>query len=323
MRLLPTTILSLLLFPAFAQDTPKTLANQLTGSKATDKQKVTAIFNWITENISYSIVPKQPSESGPRLPINDDFPDELTERMAMQVINRRTAFCEGYARLFKSLCDHAGISATIIRGYARNERKERYSRFGVNHYWNAVFFDNKWHLLDATWASGYVSPTGDQFIKSYAPGYFLSSPDKFLEDHYPEDIRWTLLPEHHLPEEFRFSPFRQKPFSKYAITSFYPDRGIIEARIGETIVLKVETKVNANISPDMSIDSSLFSYSPQWVFLKPGDPVIVAGDKQVNEYSYRVSSTGVKWIFLLYNDDIVLRYRIIVKETGTGPLCCL
>jgi hypothetical protein len=51
--------------------------------------------------------------------------------------------------------------------------------------------------------------------------------------------------------------------------------------------------------------------------------VIVAGDKQVNEYSYRVSSTGVKWIFLLYNDDIVLRYRIIVKETGTGPLCCL
>jgi hypothetical protein len=300
-----------------AQTEAALLAKKLTAGMNSEHQKVKTIFQWITDNIAYTTFTNfqrknkypapEPNDEGPLQPLND--------RVAEAVLKRRTAFCDGYARLFKVLCDHAGIRSEIICGYANGGFGRGGSKFGVNHNWNAVLLDGKWQLLDVTWASGYINLRNGEFVRDYNGRYFLTSPEMFIQDHYPDDPRWTLLPDDKVPEEFRHSPFRQKDFTKYSFTSFYPGKGIIEAAVGDTIILHLETGENriGRISPTINVDSSFFSHSPSWVFLSPSNNPVQAGAALRQQYTYTVPGTQVHWLYLLYNDDVVMRYKLNIK----------
>lgn len=311
--------ISFLLFSllANAQKDLASLAESILKNCKTERQKVTAIFDWITGNISYTTFPKhakknrvvieEPEDDGPLKPLN--------ERVAEMVLKRRTAFCDGYARLFTALCDLAGIRSEIICGYANGGYGRSGTKFGVNHYWNAVFLEGSWHLLDATWASGYISLRDGEFVRDYNGRYFLASPEFLIRSHYPDDPRWTLLPDNKVPDEFRSSPFRQRSFAKYGFTSFSPGKGIIEAALGDTIVLQLEAGRNQAglISPGMVVDSSFFSHSTSWAFVKPDEAVNNLATAPRYRYTYTVSNPGVQWLYLLYNDDVVMRYKINIK----------
>ena len=302
----------------YPQEKPEALAKQLIAPCKTEFEKITAIFKWITENISYGIKPdNKVQKTFSEVVVIDDGPlKPLNERVAESVLQKRVAVCNGYACLFTTLCDFAGIRSEIIVGYAKSGTNKPTQRFGVNHYWNAVMIDDTWHLLDATWASGYVSLRGDEFIREYDEKYFMTSPEIFIQDHYPDDVRWTLLPDSKFPNEFYRSPFKQKSFIKYQITSFYPAKGIIEAAVGDTIRLSLETSIKEsgrNISPDLLIDSLIFSHSPSWIFLRPDFSGDLSSQNRFN-YIYTVTSPDVEWLYLLYNDDLVLRYKINVKK---------
>ena len=317
------SILFVLFFlPVSAQHDPAQLANQLTASCKTDREKVKSIFKWITENISYRTFvrqkkvahtykkpPEEPEDTGALKPLN--------ERVAEMVLKRKWAACDGYSRLFAALCDHAGIRCELIPGYAKNSIDRPGNRFGVNHYWNAVFFDSAWHLLDVTWASGYLNWSGDEFIRHYDEYYFLTPPELFVRDHYPDDLQWTLLTEMPTPKEFRYSPFKQKSFIKYSIISYYPSKGEIEASIGDTIRLQLEiadAERDNNICPDLLIDSTIFSRSESWVFLKPIEQDPLSYDPNKLKYHYPLTSSNIEWLYLMYNDDIVLRYKINMRK---------
>ncbi|MGB5028453.1 MAG: transglutaminase domain-containing protein, partial [Chitinophagaceae bacterium] len=250
--------------------------------------------------------------------VDDDKPlKPLNERVAEMVLKRKEAVCDGYARLFSTLCQYSGIRSEIIVGYARSNINKPLPKFRVNHTWNAVFLENEWHLLYVTWASGYISRNENEFVRDYDSRYLLTPPEDFIRDHYPDDPRWTLLPDAEVPEEFRNSPFKQKSFVKYSITSFSPAVGVIEATVGDTIYLELATADadrDKQISPDMSVDSTIFQHSDSWVFLKP-----VVADKapllpRIYKYVYSIASADVKWLYLLYNDDMVLRYKLYVKQ---------
>jgi hypothetical protein len=308
----------LLISPVYPQEKPEALAKQLIAPCKTELEKVTAIFKWITENISYGIKPDNKVQKAiSEVVVIDDGPlKPLNERVAENVLQKKVAVCDGYARLFTTLCDFAGIRSEIIVGYAKSGTSKPTQRFGVNHYWNAVMIDGKWNLLDATWASGYVSWRGDEFSREYDERYFLTAPEIFIQDHYPDDVRWTLLPDSKFPNEFYRSPFKQKSFIKYQFTSFYPASGIIEAAVGDTIRLSLETGIKEsgrNVSPDLLIDSTIFSHSPFWIFLRPDFSNNPPSQNRFN-YIYTVPSPDVKWLYLLYNDDLVLRYKINVKK---------
>ncbi|MES1215804.1 MAG: transglutaminase domain-containing protein [Bacteroidota bacterium] len=300
------------------EDTPELLAKQIIAPFNTDRQKVTAIFRWITDNISYKTTPTyERSYSSKRQPWEDDDTaaiKPLNERVAEAVLKERTGVCNGYSKLFTTLCDFAGIRSEIITGYAKANSNKPGARFGANHYWNAVYFDSAWHLLDATWASGYVTRQGTEFVRDYDAQYFLAKPENFIKDHYPDDPRWTLLSFPPMPGEFSNSPFKQKSFIKYQISSYYPKKGIIDVSLGDTIRLALETKDpnrDKEIAPDLLMDTTIFSHSSSWVFLKPDN----AADKPNKlNYSYIVTSPDVEWIYLVYNDDLVLRYKIRMKK---------
>lgn len=300
---------------AKAQENLHSLAEKLLRHANTDRQKVTAIFRWITDNINYNSNPKRivnppaiDEEEGPLKPLH--------ERVAELVIRRRTAFCDGFARLFKALCEKAGLQSEIICGYAPGGFTRQPNRFGVNHYWNAVLLEGRWQLLDATWACGFINARTGEFIREFNPRYFLADPSLFILDHFPDDQRWTLLDRDHLPDEFRKSPFRQKAFGKYGFRNYSPGSGIINASVGDTVILELEAAkpLNGMIAASALTDSSLYTYSASWVFLQPAENRDAGGLATRSRYIYPITRPDVEWVYLLYNEDVVMRYKLNVRN---------
>jgi len=302
------------------------LAKKITSSCKTDRQKVTKIFQWITDNISYRtrndripVIGKNSSRFNRDKfdAINDDTATllPLNERVALNVLKSRLAVCDGFARLFTSLCDYAGIQSEIITGYADNGSGRRGTGFGVNHYWNAVFLEGKWQLLDASWASGYLLLPSGEFVRNYNPRYFLADPEMFIRDHYPEHPRWTLLPPSIIPAAFKHSPFRQKSFSKYSIASYFPEKGIIEASLGDSIELELfikNEKQDKNIAADDAADSFRLFPPDASVCLTPAESDTLQAGRV--KYKFTVDNPELEWVYLFYNNDIILRYKVNIKS---------
>jgi hypothetical protein len=308
---------------AIDAEDPSVLSHLLTDSCHTDIEKVRSIFRWITEHISYyRSVPRRSKRGGgvQQMQDNDDtfLPDtailkSVTERVALKVLRDRKTYCDGYSRLFKSLCDHAGIESVIITGYARSDMNRIEDRFRSNHAWNAVYIDSAWHLLDVTWASGFIAISTGDFMKRYDDYYFLTSPDEFIKHHYPDDLRWTLLANTPTLYEFRYAPFHPRSYGKYDIQDYYPMRGIINATLGDTIHVELETKNSYRslaISPDSLWDSTALQIAPNTVYIKPSS--YLPGNKVM--YDFPVNSEDVQWLHVMYNNDAVLRYRLNVKK---------
>jgi transglutaminase/protease-like cytokinesis protein 3 len=297
--------------------TPYLLSQQLTAQCSTDLEKVRAIFRWITDNIAYRT--NEPINRKKKSRIKEDEVEEaddttllkpLDERVSETVLANKVAVCDGYARLFKTLCKYAGLRAEVITGYGKTEPHKLHQRFRNNHSWNAVMIDSVWQLLDVTWAAGYITWQGDRFIRQLDEQYFLSPPEVFVREHYPDDLRWTLVDDPPLMAEFKVSPFKQKSFIKYNIVSYKPSTGIIEANLNDTIQIVLESSdvgKDRNISSDPFLDTSIYSTPTSALLVPPG---MIAPK---TTYTYVVNSPEVEWLYILYNDDIVLRYKLLVK----------
>jgi hypothetical protein len=283
------------------------LAKQLASLGKTDREKVRAIFRWITEHIDYNVMPhgqrksitrqfyKEPEDSSVPLP-------PLNERIAAKVLNTRVAFCEGYSRLFKTLCDHAGIKAEIIYGYARTNNNRR---FAVNHSWNSVYIDSTWYLLDVTWASGFVS-YGNEYVRQYNDFYFLTPPSDFIRDHYPEDLQWTLLKDPPVYREYGQSPFRYSGFIKAGLSSYFPAKGVIDVSVGDTILIELKAKSEVR---DLFVSESSVLDTAQ---LTKFSAVITSGENLVLKYNI-TTATG-EWLYVFCNEELALRYKLNVKK---------
>lgn len=336
MKWLSVIVLIVFSNPAFTQDpvsfnkernkknnrvvTPADLATELTASLTTESDKVKAIFYWITDNIAYRTRANTVRRKRD-IPIIDDISDTvalkpLDERVAETVLEDRVAVCDGYARLFKTLCSYSGIRSEVINGYARTEASRRIQRFRPNHSWNAVMIDSVWHLLDVTWASGYITWHGNEFVRQRDHQYFLTSPEQFIREHYPDDLRWALMDDPPLMPEFRHSPFKQKSFTKYQITGYTPQQGVIELIQGDTVEIVLQTAnalKDSRVSSDPFLDTAIYN-SPTTALLVP--------QAEINNivYRYIAQSTAVQWLYILYNDDIILRYRLKVKPAAPGAI---
>ena len=296
---------------------PDSLAQKLSASYATDVEKIRSIFRWITENIAYRTRNYLGSRKGAKHLFDEEPEDTLSaslnERIALEVLRKKEAVCDGYARLFKILCDHAGIRSEIITGYARTNMNRMGEQFKSNHRWNAVLVDSSWYLLDATWASGYITYSSDQFVKAYDDYYFMTPPEDFIRDHYPEDSRWTLLANPPTLREFYRTPFRHSAFAKYSILSFAPMKGIIEAAIGDTVNVELTMAGidRREIAPDtLKEDVAILPQTHSSDFLSP----TLGNDRGKISYRYPITTNNVEWLNIMYNDDIILRYKLNIRK---------
>lgn len=303
---------------------PEELAYALTKDYTTEKEKLRSIFSWITDHITYRVKKNygniQADNGTGRLVFTDtDKWKSGNDVVAETVLQNKSAVCDGYARLFKTLCDYAGLRSAIISGFANGDYS-RQPKFRCNHTWNAVYIDSGWHLLDVTWASGYTNYRGDEFVKRYDETYFLAAPEDFIRDHFPDDLRWTLMENPPFPHEFNTAPYKSRSFSKYKITAYSPAGGIIEAAIGDTIQINLQS-ADPQADSKMAIDSTtLFDSSLQKIissvaFLEPsGD----GNSKRSLQYTFCVENHIIEWLHIVYNHDVILRYRLKIKKEKAG-----
>lgn len=287
--------------------TPDSLARLINLHFTTPVERVRAIYTWIASHIEYNTSIYRPWAA--RYSYSPDPLDTAAvwpsgdEMAARKVMRKRMAVCDGYARLFKVLCDYAGVESHVVQGYARGLGS---NRFRTNHTWNVVKIDSVWKLVDVTWASGYLN-YGNDYVQTQNDYYFFTPPDQFIRDHYPEELRWALLPNPPLFSEFKKTPFHSKNFFRYEIEAYSPGNGVIEAAVGDTIQLSLQLKNSERAKKtgnDPFMDTATFALWPVSSFIKPQ-----AEKKNTVLYTYIVQPTS-EWLHLLYNDDVVMHYRI-------------
>lgn len=303
---------SLIDFRAQGVDAPTTdsLSRQLTFRYESELEKVRSIYSWIAQHIAYNTGIFSTRSAALKQVYDEEDTAAVwksaVEMTAEKVLQRRKAVCDGYAKLFKTLCDYAGIQSEIILGYAP-PYSGRKDRFRTNHTWNAVRIDSSWYLLDVTWGSGYID-FNNQFVYRMDESYFLASPKQFARDHYPENLNWILLNDSPSPKEYKWGPYHYKSFVKYGLRTLSPAGGMLEGAEGDTLHITLEAMDPDKLaSADAFFDSTLLT-QPNSVCLTP-----LRTGKRIT-YQYIITDPQVKWINLLYNDDLILRYSIENKK---------
>ncbi|MWW26820.1 transglutaminase domain-containing protein [Algibacter lectus] len=220
----------------------KPLAKELTKNLKTDLEKVRSIFVWITDNIKYDVKRFRNPE------LYSKSKDSTTD-IIKNTLDTNMAVCGGYAKLFKSLCDDAGIECVYIVGLSRQYLESNEEKTVPDHAWNAVKINGKWFLLDTTWASGTVF--GNRFEKAFDEYWFLTNPKEFFYSHYPTEQKWTLLNEKYNREKFYDLPatISHNLFTQ-GITVINPENGTIKIGTDNKFVFVVKVD---NIETEISL----------------------------------------------------------------------
>jgi hypothetical protein len=153
------------------------IAQHLTRDLESEKQKVRAIFIWVSHNIRYDL---KMVNSG-KTYFSDD-------EIIKEVMSRRQGVCSHYAVLFDAMCRSVGLDSFVIEGFVRHP-DGRFPPGG--HAWNAVILGQDLLLIDATWAAGHV--INNRYVHQFDDRFFLVAPQHFIETHMPFDPIWQFL----------------------------------------------------------------------------------------------------------------------------------
>jgi transglutaminase/protease-like cytokinesis protein 3 len=283
------------------------LSQDITRGLTKDHEKVRAIFAWITANIEYDTKAFHRA-SGP-VTFTYSSEEELQQLLAEQnektvlnVLNKQRGVCDGYARLFKFLCEKNGISCEIINGYARNNPNSiGEEQPGSNHSWNAVLLNQKWYLIDPTWGSGYTDPGVTSFTRDFRPGYFLTPPDKFILDHFPDDPEWQLMNRQVSRKEFFNLPLTKAGFLKFNISDYSPKSGIIKARKGEPIEFEFTSDQKIN---EILVHQQNEVYSEKANYTKKGNRY---------QFPFTPEQRGSYILTIFLDEESMIMYKMEVR----------
>lgn len=138
------------------------LALEITKDAATDQEKLFAIYDWITRNISYDVDTYTQIVKQKKI-----LPNPLDLISTSNTLKRRIAVAEGYSLLTAALLRAVNIPTVVVIGYALKDGTAQ----GV-HTWNEAYLDDRWINLDTTWDAGGITGNPEQGLK------FVSRPSR-------------------------------------------------------------------------------------------------------------------------------------------------
>lgn len=227
-------------YPKFSKI--ENLASKIDADFSSDEEKVRAAFFWLAKNIRYDL--KQyynPTGRSFKFSYRNELEKEQKIEAAKNKIISNTfktkkGLCEEYAQSFKKTCTLLNIEAAVIKGYTRNSADDIGKVVSeTNHAWNAVKLNNKWIILDATWAAGYLM--NGKWTRKFNSYFYDIPKDKIFKTHLPEDSIWILRFGRITKSEFYNQPIYGQEFLDSAIELLSPKSGFINIKKGENIVL--------------------------------------------------------------------------------------
>jgi hypothetical protein len=311
------------------------LTNELTNPYTEPILKVRSIFIWIADNVRYDYkfynkgAERKPPKCKPGMDCNQLLIDWENAGIK-KVLQKKKGVCDGYSKLFKKMCDIAGIPCEIITGYTKQRPYQVGITGPVNHAWNAVRIDTTWYFLDPTWAAGFCWEHESTskllgFQKNYNDYYWFTSFHDLARNHYPKDSKWV-LEDNYTKEKFSNNPYYRPDILK-KINLISPSSGIINAKKGDTIHFQFHYKddidllqINSNIFRNPSIytekeitkrkklvtiDSLLLKKQRYVPFKKNGDHY---------EFDYVVPDDSLYYLEILFEREMVMRFKVKIDK---------
>lgn len=171
----------------------KQIVDAVTAGKPTQAERARAIYAWVALYISYDCRAHH-------------HPKQRNTTASYALINRKTTY-EGYANLFKTMCELAQIKCEVITGFAKiNPENIGLINEKNMHAWNVIFIDDTWYPVDVTWAAGQTDSKVKSFKKEYSGSWFLADKELFALSHYPINKKWQLLDTPFNKAAFSISP---------------------------------------------------------------------------------------------------------------------
>lgn len=168
-----------LAMPASFTKDVKVMAYYIREKFATPRERVQAIYTWISHNIKYKVYEEFHASSQAYVKA-----DEIKKTLAT-----REGICRDYVWLFQSLCHEVRIPCHEVLGYNRAG-----DRLMPNeHVWCAAKLEDRWWMFDPTWGSGYVD--NYKFVSSPNKKYFMLTPRQMMDTHLPFDPLWQMTEE--------------------------------------------------------------------------------------------------------------------------------
>ncbi|MCH2195784.1 transglutaminase domain-containing protein [Kordia sp.] len=282
-------------------------ANRIEKDFSNDADKVRAAYYWIAHHIQYNFKILGTNSTGyPKITIKDYETEEAyhykyKKKYASYALQFKVAVCEGYSQLLFYVCEQLGIKAHVVKG---NILKTKH-RYGVipkqtNHAWNAVFFDNKWNLIDATWSTG--NERGKPNHVDFHDTYFSIPPEKMILNHFPKDPKWQLLKVKMSKDAFYKQPIPYAPYLALDNSLDKDIRGQITAKVNGFITLPF---TRLDINQKYYYAYSKDQRSKRLTFTK-------VGNKYVTKIPFKKTK---KEVLTVYNGRKgMLSFRIIPKR---------
>lgn len=208
--------------------------------------------------------------------------NSVPQQTLPHVLKTRRAVCEGYANLFKALCDGLNLPCEKIHGYARGvsvSERGYEDPTDSNHAWNMVQIQGSWYLVDCTWDSGHMS--GRTSVQDYSTTWLFVQPEQMIFTHYPS-LRSHQLLDHPLsPQEFTQLPSLRPNLFDVAALQELPRK---ENKVAGVSILSYHTDPGCrlsfqihDISTGKSIPNTVFTEAgggatPSRVYLAPPRP---------------------------------------------------
>jgi hypothetical protein len=268
--------------------TLEALYKEIIFSAYSEAEKVRAIAMWIIYNIAYDVEYKH-------------------SKTPLETLTRRKGVCQSYAEFFKALCDLAGIECHVVVGHGRNHASLIGMPMRSNHAWNAVKIDGKFHLFDLTWAAGYVNEK--EFTQRFNSHYYMTPPEWFILDHYPNDPKWQLLDKPTSKGELSSKPIFEKGYFLLKIRDLKPETGIIRS---DTV--KIRFKSDQEIVDAMVFRFRFNDYNMVW-----GEDMTIRRNGKEYEIGYIEKQLGAYYYSISLNGILAFKYKVATPGYRPDP----
>lgn len=294
--------------PPSAEQSLEKLASYLCPPEYSQADKARSIFRWVADRITYDLDGLRQNKLGKQTP--------------EEVLQRRQAVCEGYARLYQALAEQARLDVALITGESsfNNVLGIKLPPGIKGHAWNAVLIQGRWQLVDPTWAAGAI--TDGRFHKNFNDYWYCTPPQQFVYTHLPKQERWQLLEPPFSAARFSRLPHLTSEFFRLGLSVGETPDQPLEAG-GEKVLRWRAPEDVVNISQlfdsdGRSVADASFSQSPKgWMEARFRCP-------QPGNYRLRLlcRKRGLAWEGDVKNPDsytMVAEYQVVArKANGDG-----
>lgn len=158
---------------------PDSLALYLDMNYTNDDQKLEALYEWITHNMSYNVYITFHSKN--------EAPDE--EKEIRTTLRLREGVCRQFALLFQRVANELCIPVFMVNGYTRSNNVIS----PYPHSWCIAKVGSEWYCYDPTFDMGYTE--NQRFISDPKKVYYRMAPQVFVRNHMPFDPIFQALPQ--------------------------------------------------------------------------------------------------------------------------------